>query len=138
MNKFSILLIILFFFSACVPRLGESRSSVVTRSGISGAALGATTGVVVASLISRGDVAASALLGTAIGFPVGIVMALSYQRYLENSQIDKRNIEISNYAKYLQGNAVKNYIIMDREIDKALQLNIKLSDKTKEKNLILD
>ena len=39
--------------------------------GVAGAAAGAGTGAIIGSMISSGDVAASALLGTAIGLPVG-------------------------------------------------------------------
>jgi len=45
--------------------------------GFGGAALGAGTGAAIASAISNGDVAASAGLGAAIGFPAGIVLALA-------------------------------------------------------------
>lgn len=45
--------------------------------GFGGAALGAGTGAAFGSLISNGDIAKSAGLGAAIGFPAGIVLSLA-------------------------------------------------------------
>lgn len=46
-------------------------------SGFGGAAVGAGTGALIASSISNGDIAASAGLGAAIGFPAGIILCLA-------------------------------------------------------------
>ncbi len=46
-------------------------------SGFGGAAVGAGTGALIASSLSNGDIAASAGLGAAIGFPAGIVLCLA-------------------------------------------------------------
>lgn len=62
----------------------------VAAGGASGAAVGAGTGALIGSAIAHGDVAASALLGGAIGVPAGMVTAaiLYYnsEEYLENQR----------------------------------------------------
>ena len=56
-----------------------------------GAAVGAGTGAIIGSVISNGDVAASALLGTAIGAPAGLALGLVYYA---NSDIARKKTEL--------------------------------------------
>lgn len=46
--------------------------------GLGGAAAGAGTGALIGAVISNGDIAASALLGGAIGLPVGLALGAIY------------------------------------------------------------
>ena len=62
--------------------------------GVGGAAAGAGTGALVGALISNGDVAASALLGGAIGLPVGIAVGALYDYNSEESVRERKMAEI--------------------------------------------
>ncbi len=55
-----------------------------------GVAAGAGTGALVGSLIANGDVAASALLGGAVGIPVGLAIAAAYD-YNSEPSVQERN-----------------------------------------------
>ncbi len=61
---------------------------------LGGAAAGAGTGALVGTLIANGDVAASALLGGAIGIPVGLALGALYDYHSEPSVQERREIEI--------------------------------------------
>jgi hypothetical protein len=50
----------------------------VATGGLAGAAAGAGTGAIIGAVISNGDIGASALLGTAIGLPVGLALGALY------------------------------------------------------------
>lgn len=60
--------------------------------GAGGAALGAGTGAIIGTVIANGDIGASALLGGAIGLPVGLAVAAIYdynsERTLKEIKID--------------------------------------------------
>jgi len=55
-----------------------------------GAAAGAGTGAIIGALIANGDVAASALLGGAVGIPAGLAIAAVYDYHSEPS-VQERN-----------------------------------------------
>jgi hypothetical protein len=57
---------------------------------VGGAAAGAGTGALVGAVIANGDIAASALLGGAIGIPVGIALAALYD-YNSEPSVQERN-----------------------------------------------
>ena len=65
--------------------------------GVLGAGVGAGTGALVGSIISNGDVAASALAGGAIGLPVGVafgVLALtSYDSKVQDDRLIARYLD---------------------------------------------
>ncbi len=76
--------------------------------GVAGAAAGAGTGALVGTLIANGDVAASALLGGAIGLPVGLALGAVYHYNSEPSvrerkmeQIEKNEDEIFSRQREL-------------------------------------
>ena len=85
----------LFFCTSC----GYVNSTHVT-GGLLGSAAGAGTGAAVGSLISNGDIAASAGLGALIGLPVGIAVAALYEQYQEEQEYK----------------AVQNQIIQNQEL----------------------
>ena len=62
---------------------------------VGGTALGAGTGAIIGAVIANGDVGASALLGGAIGLPVGLAAAAIYdynsERTLKEIKIDDIN-----------------------------------------------
>ena len=61
---------------------------------VGGAAAGAGTGAIVGTLIANGDVAASALLGGAIGIPVGLAIGAIYDYNSEPSVQERNRAEI--------------------------------------------
>lgn len=61
-----------------------------------GAAVGAGTGAIIGSAISGGDVGASALLGGAIGLPVGLAAAMIYDHYSERTKTEIKINEIKS------------------------------------------
>lgn len=61
---------------------------------IGGAAAGAGTGAIVGALISNGDIAASAMLGGAVGIPVGLAIGMVYDYYSERSVSERNAVEI--------------------------------------------
>jgi hypothetical protein len=60
--------------------------------GIGGAAAGAGTGAIIGAAIANGDIAASALLGTAIGLPAGLAIAAIYD-YSSSRSVSERRLE---------------------------------------------
>lgn len=76
---------------------------------VGGAAAGAGTGAIVGALIANGDIAASAMLGGAVGIPVGLAIGMVYDYYSDRS-ISERN------AVVIQKNQVEIYK-RQRELD---------------------
>lgn len=77
---------------------------------VGGAAAGAGTGAIIGAAIANGDVAASALLGGAIGIPVGLAVAAIYDYNSERSVGERKAEEIEkNQAEIFS---------RQREIDK--------------------
>lgn len=74
-----------------------------------GAAVGAGTGAIIGTVIANGDVAASALLGGAIGLPVGLAAAMIYDYH---SSQTKEEIQIAQI--HLNQRAIMD---RQREID---------------------
>ncbi|MCO6430755.1 MAG: hypothetical protein J5J00_07830 [Deltaproteobacteria bacterium] len=62
----------------------------VATGGAIGTLAGAGTGALVGAAISSGDIAASALLGGAIGLPVGLALGYSWKRQTEDAQARSR------------------------------------------------
>jgi hypothetical protein len=56
----------------------SSYTTPVAVGGLGGAAAGAGTGAIIGAVIANGDVAASALMGGAIGLPVGLALGAIY------------------------------------------------------------
>ena len=83
---------------------------------VGGAAVGAGTGAIVGSVISGGDIAASALLGTAIGVPVGLAAGMIYDYYSEETIREGKSEDIKNNQREI--------LARQREID-ALREEIK-------------
>jgi hypothetical protein len=71
------------------------QAAPVAAGGVSGAAVGAGTGALVGTLIANGDVAASALLGGAIGIPVGLALGAVYHYNSEPSVRERKSVEIN-------------------------------------------
>ena len=62
---------------------------------VGGAAAGAGTGAIVGALIANGDVAASALLGGAVGIPIGLALGALYDYNSEQSVQARYQAEIN-------------------------------------------
>ena len=74
--------------------------------GLGGGVLGAGTGALVGAMISNGDIGASALLGTAIGVPLGVAAGVYYVYSQQEDEIDRLENEIySNKQTILQKQA---------------------------------
>jgi hypothetical protein len=58
----------------------SSYTTPVAVGGLGGAAAGAGTGAIIGAVIANGDVAASALMGGAIGLPVGLAPKLPREK----------------------------------------------------------
>jgi phage tail tape-measure protein len=95
MNK-SILSVLVF----CIAILSSGCSSSVFHAkplayGAGGGAVaGAGTGAIVGALIANGDIAASAMLGGAIGIPVGLAIGMAYDYYSDQTLSEKNAVEI--------------------------------------------
>ncbi len=75
-------IITVFLTSACSTRTGTGA--------VFGTLTGVTTGALVGTLLSRGDVAASALLGGAVGLPIGLLIGYHLQQKAEESVEQKK------------------------------------------------
>jgi hypothetical protein len=82
-------LIVAVSTSAC----SSSYTTPVAVGGLGGAALGAGTGALVGTVIANGDVAASALMGGAIGLPVGLAVGAIYH-YNSEEKVAERKGEV--------------------------------------------
>lgn len=61
---------------------------------VGGTALGAGTGAIIGAVIANGDVASSALLGGAIGLPVGLAIAAAYDYNSERTIQEAKDDDI--------------------------------------------
>lgn len=68
--------------------ISEKTADNVLLGGGAGGVLGAGTGAAIGATIAHGDMASSALLGGAVGIPVGIVAAIVIQDMAENAEIN--------------------------------------------------
>jgi hypothetical protein len=59
-----------------------------------GTALGAGTGAIIGAVIANGDIASSALLGGAIGLPVGLAIAAAYDYNSERTIQEAKDSDI--------------------------------------------
>ena len=66
---------------------------------VSGAAAGAGTGAIVGAIIANGDVAASALLGGAVGIPVGLALGALYDYHSTENVAQRKQKEIDQNQK---------------------------------------
>ena len=73
----------------------------LTIGGVSGGLAGAGTGAIVGAVIANGDVAASALLGGAVGIPVGIAIAAIYDYNSEQSVRERKKAAIAENQEEL-------------------------------------
>lgn len=62
---------------------------------VGGAAAGAGTGALIGTVIANGDVAASALLGGAVGIPIGLALGALYDYNSEKSVSERKRVEIN-------------------------------------------
>jgi H+/gluconate symporter-like permease len=62
---------------------------------VSGAAAGAGTGAIVGAIIANGDIAASALLGGAVGIPVGLALGALYDYNSQENVAQRKQKEIN-------------------------------------------
>jgi hypothetical protein len=78
--------------SACSTRMGTG--------GVFGTLVGIGTGALVGTVISRGDVVASAILGGAIGLPIGL--AIGYHLQQTEEQAGEKN-KVNQYMHNQRG-----------------------------------
>jgi hypothetical protein len=71
----------------------SSYTTPVAVGGVGGAAAGAGTGAIIGAVIANGDVAASALMGGAIGLPVGLALGALYH-YNSDMKVAERKGEV--------------------------------------------
>lgn len=69
--------------------------------GLVGAGVGAGGGALVGSAIANGDVAMSALLGGAVGLPLGILAGVAYRSHQEKSELEKNDEIIRTNYEYI-------------------------------------
>ena len=72
-----------------------------TVGGAVGAGIGAGTGALIARNMVNGDIAESALIGGAIGLPVGILAGVAYRSYQEQSEVDDNSQMIRENYEYI-------------------------------------
>lgn len=109
-----ILLTILASSSVLLAGCGASTSSL-TWGGVGGAAAGAGTGAIIGSVIANGDIAASALLGGAIGLPVGIALGAIIDYHSDSRVAERKHIQIEKntaeiYARQRKLDELRNEI----------------------------
>ncbi len=80
-------------FAVSATGCSSSYTTPVAIGGVSGAAAGAGTGAIIGTVIANGDVAASALMGGAIGLPVGLALGALYH-YNSAPKLAERKGEI--------------------------------------------
>lgn len=95
----------------CLSGCGLHGDTMATGGGI-GVLAGAGTGAIVGSVIANGDVAASALLGGAVGLPVGLIVAGIYDYHSERSVRERKVDEIKEnqaqiFAKQREIDAIR-------------------------------
>lgn len=71
----------------------SSYTAPVGVGGVGGAAAGAGTGAIIGAVIANGDVAASALMGGAIGLPVGLALGALYH-YNSEQKVSERKSDL--------------------------------------------
>ena len=73
-----------------------------TVGGVAGAGIGAGAGALIAESMVRGDVGESALVGGAIGLPLGILAGVAYQSYKEQRELDDNSQKIRENYEYIK------------------------------------
>ncbi len=106
-------IITIFFTSACSTRTGTGA--------VFGTIAGVGTGALVGTLLSRGDVAASALLGGAIGLPVGLMIGYHLeQKAAESVEQTKVNKYMNNqdriYKREREIEALREEVVGDSPV----------------------
>lgn len=82
-------------FSTAVATSGCGMHAAPLATGaVGGSALGAGTGAIIGAVIANGDIASSALLGGAIGLPVGLAIAAAYDYNSERTIQEAKDSDI--------------------------------------------
>lgn len=92
--------------------------------GIAGAGAGAGIGAIIGEVIDNGDVAKSALLGTAIGLPVGIILGVAYNNYQYNSLVDDNQEIIDENAEVIRAHQARIDELRAQYHDEASQIEL--------------
>ncbi len=93
----AVIIVIVLLSTSCTTANGRyTKGGAATVGGVVGGLTGAGSGALVGAIISRGDIAASALLGTAIGIPVGAVLGIYYLYTVENREVNE-NQDVIDY-----------------------------------------
>lgn len=102
-KRFAVLSILILFISAC----SDSQQRIARDSTIGGVlagGVGAVSGALIGHAIANGDVAASAMLGTAIGAPIGILLGAYYAGADEELVMWQNDRIIEENERYLARN----------------------------------
>ncbi len=106
-QRFSALTLLLAL-SACSAAQSNPYAGAAV-GGASGAAIGAGTGAIIGASIKNGAVGDSALLGGAIGLPIGILLGVAYTNSTQSS-------DIADNAEELKANH-ERLLAQEREIE---------------------
>lgn len=90
----SLVTLIVCGVATCSAGCGGFHTAPLAVGTVGGAAAGAGTGAIIGAVIANGDVAASALLGGAIGIPVGLALGAVYDYNSEQSVGERKAEEI--------------------------------------------
>jgi hypothetical protein len=94
LRKVTLSLALLGITTSALTGCSAFQAAPIASGGVAGAAAGAGTGALVGTLIANGDVAASALLGGAIGLPVGLALGAIYHYNSEPSVRERKMADI--------------------------------------------
>jgi len=98
MKRLFLLSFSLLFLASCSLFQTSSTTQGATYGGLGGAAVGAGTGALVGTMLTAGDVGASALLGAGIGLPVGAAVGYYYVKNKNEAELreNQRLIDLNH------------------------------------------
>lgn len=104
MNCFkAVFVVTVFLLAGCTTASGRyTKGGAATVGGVVGGLTGAGSGALVGAVISRGDIPASALLGAAIGIPVGAILGIYYLYTVENREVNENQDVIDYNAELIR------------------------------------
>lgn len=82
----------------------NSQTGNTALGGVGGAVAGAGLGAGIGAIIANGDIGASALMGTAIGLPVGLVVGYYYSDTLEAQELASYENQINDNHQAISDN----------------------------------
>lgn len=124
MNRAAKLLMFMFSFSMCSCSVfHDPYVAAGTAGGAVGSGLGAGMGAVIGSTMANGDIAASALVGGAVGLPLGILAGVGYRSYIEHKQISDNDDVIQENFKYITARQIEIERLREQLIEDSLKIS---------------